>query len=145
VDWYERTLESYRRLFGSKPPIDIWPASSDRFEGRWQRVDSSKVFLIPRRALRLPALASLSLASLAGCGTLAQAGDTWLPIYIMIAVCVIALAWLIYAATTGRLGNNSKGNGSGCSSAGGCAGSGCSSGCSSGCGGGGCGGGGCGS
>ena len=145
VDWYGRTLESYRRVFDSEPPVDIWPAASDRFEGRWQRVDSSKVWLVPRRALRLPAAASLTLASLAGCGALAQTEGVWIPFILLMAFCGIGIIWLVYAASTGRLGNNSKSNGSGCSSSGGCAGSGCSSGCSSGCGGGGCGGGGCGS
>ncbi|MEO0586403.1 MAG: hypothetical protein AAF078_02075 [Planctomycetota bacterium] len=40
-DWYERTLDSYRRLIGSEPPRDIWPAAAERFDratfGRWVR------------------------------------------------------------------------------------------------------------
>jgi len=27
TDWYQRTLESYTRLFGKAPPKDIWPAA----------------------------------------------------------------------------------------------------------------------
>jgi hypothetical protein len=30
-DWYERTLESYRRFFDSEPPLDIWPPTHLRF------------------------------------------------------------------------------------------------------------------
>jgi hypothetical protein len=29
-DWYQRTLESYRRFFG-EPPADIWPKAEERF------------------------------------------------------------------------------------------------------------------
>lgn len=31
VAMYERTLASYRRLFGEAPPADLWPPSSQRF------------------------------------------------------------------------------------------------------------------
>ncbi|AFY73681.1 hypothetical protein Syn7502_01625 [Synechococcus sp. PCC 7502] len=30
-DWYSRTLESYERFFGVKPPAEIWSAPKDRF------------------------------------------------------------------------------------------------------------------
>lgn len=31
-EMYERTLASYRRIFGAAPPSDIWPAAIDRFD-----------------------------------------------------------------------------------------------------------------
>lgn len=48
--WYAKTLESYRRIFGLEPPVDIWPSVEDRFAnagaGRW--VDSAKFWLVPK-------------------------------------------------------------------------------------------------
>jgi hypothetical protein len=50
VDWYEKTLESYRRIFGEAPPPDIWPRSSARFSdagaSRW--INPNHFWLIPR-------------------------------------------------------------------------------------------------
>jgi len=52
VDWYQKTLESYRRVFNEMPPPDIWPDVARRFgdagTGRW--VNASTVWLIPRPA-----------------------------------------------------------------------------------------------
>lgn len=49
-DWYEKTLESYGRIFGTQPPPDIWPPVQARFAtagcGRW--VDTAKVWLVPK-------------------------------------------------------------------------------------------------
>ena len=45
-DTYSQTLASYRRVFGSEPPSEIWPAPVERFAAagalRW--VDSSRKF-----------------------------------------------------------------------------------------------------
>lgn len=50
VDWYEKTLASYRRIFNEPPPADIWPDPAARFcnagAGRW--IDRTKFWLIPR-------------------------------------------------------------------------------------------------
>jgi len=52
VDWYTRTLESYRRVFGEEAPLEIWPEAAARFahatSGRW--VDASRFWIIPRPA-----------------------------------------------------------------------------------------------
>lgn len=52
VDWYARTLESYRRIFGEEPPSEIWPEAAARFAhagaGRW--VDASRFWITPRPA-----------------------------------------------------------------------------------------------
>jgi uncharacterized protein (TIGR04222 family) len=53
-DWYARTLESYRRHFGSEPPADLWPAPDapkTAADGRW--ADTSRYWLVPK-FLRLP-------------------------------------------------------------------------------------------
>ncbi len=53
ADWYGKTLSSYRKLFGSVPPPDIWPDPEKRFTnagtGRW--VDSHAFWLIPKPTL----------------------------------------------------------------------------------------------
>ncbi|HEU0297945.1 MAG TPA: hypothetical protein VFR37_00780 [Longimicrobium sp.] len=57
VDWYARTLESYRAAFGQGPPRDIWPAPGERFaaEGRVRQVSDATHWIVrkprsPRRA-----------------------------------------------------------------------------------------------
>jgi hypothetical protein len=52
-DWYARTLESYRRIFGEEPPVDIWPPPEQRFanagDERW--VDRAAFWLLPKPKL----------------------------------------------------------------------------------------------
>lgn len=52
TDWYGKTLESYRRIFGAEPPPDIWPSPKDRFanaaSGRW--VNTADFWLVPKPA-----------------------------------------------------------------------------------------------
>jgi len=48
-DQYQRTLESYERLFGEQPPADIWTGVEQRFQPevlRW--VDVSRNWTLPR-------------------------------------------------------------------------------------------------
>jgi hypothetical protein len=49
-DWYQRTLESYQRLFAESPPPDIWPDPLARFRhagcARW--IDLTRYWLVPR-------------------------------------------------------------------------------------------------
>jgi uncharacterized protein (TIGR04222 family) len=75
-DWYERTLESYRRLFDAEPPGDVWPAVGERFDprARFVRVDARSHWIVPRPGVargRVVAAAvglALAVAALAGCG-----------------------------------------------------------------------------
>ena len=48
-DWYLATLASYRRLFQSEPPADIWPPADERFANadRFARVDTTESWVIP--------------------------------------------------------------------------------------------------
>jgi len=50
VDWYERTLASYQRLFGKEPPVDIWPPVAERFRGATEvvRIDRRTHWVIPK-------------------------------------------------------------------------------------------------
>lgn len=44
---YEQTLESYRRIFGEPPPLEIWPAPAQRFEGAAaRRIDLARRFVM---------------------------------------------------------------------------------------------------
>ena len=64
-DTYSQTLASYRRVFGSEPPSDIWPAPVERFAAagalRW--VDSSRYWAVPKRPVRRSAAAVAALGA----------------------------------------------------------------------------------
>lgn len=50
-EWYQRTLDSYRRIFGQAPPSDIWPDHVKRFgDARfYQRVNTRDNWVINSR------------------------------------------------------------------------------------------------
>lgn len=71
VDWYARTLESYRAAFGHEPPRDVWPATGERFavEARIRQVSKATHWIV--RKPRLPrgmarGAAALAMLLLAG-------------------------------------------------------------------------------
>lgn len=68
-DWYQKTRGSYHRLFHHQPPLDIWPPSDVRFDPaqRWQRVDTSRWWMFPKRRTRRNLARS---AAVAGSGLL---------------------------------------------------------------------------
>ena len=162
ADWYDKTLQSYARLFGEQPPTDIWPESAVRFDrkARFERVDRSLFWLMPKFSLRKPAMAAGIAAAALGlvaCEAEALLGDDgyfWF-VGVVVLVGVIYLGYRTSKHRGGRGGNGGcgssscggfSGGASGCGSSGhsGCGSHGGTSGCgSSGCaGGGGCGGGG---
>lgn len=162
-DWYSRTLESYERFFGHKPPADIWPSPEQRFDRklRFARLNTAGYWLLKKpewNFKRLATYAALTLFSgltLSACTSVSSGGLAFLIVAGSIVVLVGIVSWL-RSQGRGESGDSSGGCGGffgfGCSSdsngdSGGDSGSdGGSSGCSSsGCGGGGCGGGGCGS
>lgn len=63
---YAATLRSYVAAFGP-PPRDVWPAAKETLltAPRARRVNPAEVLIIPRRAIRLAALALLVLGALA--------------------------------------------------------------------------------
>lgn len=144
VDWYERTLSSYRQYFGEEPPADIWPSSEMRFRRpAVRKVDATANWIISKRTVRRGAVtAGVALGSLAlaGCTSLIANldGGGFFCFFAMLLLVIVA----VVKATRGG-----RGGGSGCSSSscgGGFSGdggddsgsSGCgSSGCGSGCGG----------
>jgi hypothetical protein len=50
-DWYEATLASYQRTFGSPAPADIWPPAAARFAEAqdFRRVNIAAYWLVPKR------------------------------------------------------------------------------------------------
>jgi hypothetical protein len=52
--WYRSTLASYRRYFGSEPPVDIWPAVEQRFgdDIAFVRVNTRRHWILRRPAWR---------------------------------------------------------------------------------------------
>jgi len=69
LNWYEKTLESYRRLFGECPPADIWPDSETRFRNvsAFRRVNSAECIIVPKRMLAAVAVIVGGLIPLLGC------------------------------------------------------------------------------
>lgn len=66
---YAETLRRYRETFGQEPPCDIWPPSDLRFGTRYQRVDTRRHFLLPRRMVSIAGMAG-GAALLAACTAL---------------------------------------------------------------------------
>jgi len=62
TDWYQRTLESYQRIFGESAPRSVWPDSGKRFAGAgsWRWIRTPDFWLIrkprwwPRRMTNRP-------------------------------------------------------------------------------------------
>ncbi|MDB6119051.1 MAG: hypothetical protein JWO08_2832 [Verrucomicrobiaceae bacterium] len=167
-DWYQATLDSYRSLFETEPPVDIWRPAEVRFSStaRFQRVDLSGVWLLPKAQVKALLLATSAVVLglvLAACESSAGHGDTQ-----FLAGMVVVFGFVVVAAIFNHRNGPPGGRGkrkdsgagcfsffgtSGCSSGSsdggshsGHSGYGGHSGCggSSGCGSGGCGGGGCG-
>lgn len=50
-DWYQATLDSYRKIFGSDPPQDIWPLAEQRFTyaGELKWMNAGREWAVPKR------------------------------------------------------------------------------------------------
>lgn len=158
LDAYRRTLRAYQTEFGTPPPSDIWPDERIRFErpDRYQRIDTTRVFTLPKRQVFL-CLAIGAVAGLMACTrqeALTIAATIKPPEWLAIAFIFIVI-WICLATafTPRKRGRGKDDNGGGCGAGYSCSsdsgghggGHGCgSSGCGSGCGGGGGCGGGCG-
>lgn len=153
VDWYERTLASYERVFGEKPPRDIWLETSKRFNQPEMPSHRRQAIMMGVFFLAAGGVAATMAAPRHHVGVV----PTWLIIVgfaTLLAVLVVVRNWKTPKKRGGRMKPDGKGGyvwasgcGSGCVT--GCGegiGDGCGSdggsGCGSGCGGGGCGGGG---
>lgn len=92
VDWYARTLDSYRRAFGQAPPADIWPPAAERFApaGGTRQVSQATHWVVrkPRLPRRRLAAAGVfgALLTVAAC----TAGEGMVTAFSISAVLVIA-------------------------------------------------------
>lgn len=48
-DWYSKTKESYERLFGETPPIDIWPPNQRRFGRQAMRLYLDEYVIVSKK------------------------------------------------------------------------------------------------
>lgn len=154
-DWYSRTLESYERFFGHKPPADIWPSPEERFnrKQRFARLNTADYWLLKKPELGLKrAAAAATLALLCSLTLSACTGaETKISVFFgLVILGVVVIGFILARRRRGRRNRDSTsvtgaavcGAAFGCSSDSGSdsGGDGGSSGCSSsGCGGGGCG------
>jgi hypothetical protein len=145
-EWYERTLASYRSVFGQEPPADVWPTSRVRFgPNPWTKVNTQDCWVVRKSAVAWSAAAAIPLGLLVGCS---GSGDQSLGIFVFGSIFLLVMLANLASGRRrrGRRFRSRRRKGSGCGSSG-CGSSGCgSSGCgSSGCGSSGCGSSGCGS
>ena len=69
-DWYARTLESYREIFGEEPPASIWPPAEVRFARRdFRRIDATSHFIVRKRHVAALAIGTGLGLALASCAT----------------------------------------------------------------------------
>lgn len=119
---YERTLESYLRLFGAEPPADIWPCAEEAFKPKLNRwVDVSRHWTLPKPAfvrhlrprVMVPTAAAIVLVvTLAGCRDLNvfdYRGEDFLVFYVAAFFAAIVASKLIVGifrrTGPGRLGD----------------------------------------
>lgn len=134
VDWYARTLASYREHFG-EPPADLWPAPSERFRGGIPRkVDARSHWVVSKvrvRALlgsgaRVAAMAALLVLTV-GCVDLSKPDSVAVLGFAMVGVFflvgVVLMVVLGRSAQRRPVGGKQRRRGdaaSGCGGAGGC-------------------------
>jgi hypothetical protein len=93
VDWYARTLDSYRAAFAAEPPRDVWPTPAERFasEARIVQVSAATHWIIRKPRLRqgmAGATAGMGALLLAAACTGMRDRD-WMIVGIMLVVVVL--------------------------------------------------------
>lgn len=86
-DWYARTLDSYRRLFGEEPPADVWSATYEP-EMEMVRVGRQSFWLVPRRWAAIASLGAVSL----GVGGCALGSEAALPLLLVVLLAIVVVA-----------------------------------------------------
>jgi hypothetical protein len=140
ADWYARTLDSYREIFGEVPPASIWPPAEVRFARRdFRRIDASSHFIVRKSHLAALAIGSALGLPLASCAThfASTQGDGTGFFFVFIVIVLVFLS-IFFSKKGGKGGRGGcSGGGGGCGGGGGDSGDSGGSGCG---GGGGCGG-----
>jgi hypothetical protein len=124
-DMYAKTKNAYKRVFGAKPPEDIWPPSSKRFDprARYRRIDVAEVYVVPRAGVRAAAAAAVLIGAcggVAGCATRGMGTDVMMMLVIGVIVMAVVLG-LVLARASRRSRRASCTAGSGDGGGGGCA------------------------
>ncbi len=137
-DLYQATLDAYQTEFGAPPPTDIWPSPSQRFSrrARFQRLDRSRFFILPRPSRRAATnllLAAIATTALIGCGAKAIEDNSplvFIPLAFIAAIVLFTLSSKKNKTPQRRRKRRNSHNSSGCSTdSSGTSDSGCSSGC----------------
>lgn len=121
-DWYARTLESYTRFFGHKPPADIWPSSTVRFglAPHFRRVNTRRYWLVPRQFMRRSSGSTLlgvgAATGLVGCGVIVaqSSGGTSNSLVIAVFIAVAVGVFLLLIILAVKRGGGRPGDGGGC-------------------------------
>ena len=124
-DWYERTLASYERIFGTRPPPEIWPGVETRFSARlkFQRVNVGDSWIVSKSKLKRAAMLTLGTVSTLTLTMACSKTDGGSPETIFFVV-VVAMMLIAVVRTTRKPGNRPRdGSGGGCSTFSGCGGS----------------------
>lgn len=71
-EWYSKTLESYKRFFRTKPPVEIWSTPKDRFgrDSHFVRINTQQNWVLPKLQVQKGAAVSAAILStliLSGC------------------------------------------------------------------------------
>jgi hypothetical protein len=140
---YSKTIESYERIFGHKPPADIWPSPVKRFKQaeKFARVNTGDYWLIEKPGPVFSRATAFSASALAGllfaaCSAKSDAGNIFTILFVVgMFLVVFIIAYRNQkgdggcgtgCGTGGWSGNDGSGDGGGCGSSG-CGGSGCGS------------------
>lgn len=105
-DWYQRTLDSYRRYFGEPPP-ELWPDAAERFDRRhlYVRIDKRDTITIDRRLARRVmgfsgiAMAGIGVAACASNSSHAEGQFSIATSFIWLLVAIAAVVMVLGAAT----------------------------------------------
>lgn len=116
-DWYEKTLESYRKYFG-EPPVSHWPPANVRFApSRIAKVNKNEFFVIKKPKFTKMKIAACSILPLSI--LLLTEAESWWVYGIIIAIAVIVIGVFIYKYNKDKNDRNGRGgSGSGTSSSG---------------------------
>ncbi|CAN5445212.1 TIGR04222 domain-containing membrane protein [soil metagenome] len=102
-DWYRRTLASYERHFGEKPPVDIWPDSESRFDHdiAWTRVNRRDYWLLPKpklNRLAAPMAVAVMVTFILGCADtdpLNWSGPEFLALFIGLLAAIVGINLIV--------------------------------------------------
>jgi len=97
-DWYSKTLESYERFFGAKPPVEIWSTPTDRF-GRdlhFVRINTQQNWVLAKSPIKKRIAASIAIIfalALGGCYVGSSESSINLFAVVLLATVGIAAGW----------------------------------------------------